>query len=60
MPTAFDGTPVPEFLPDMPCGGTPSWDYKSECGYRCDSCNAVIGSSGQSDECKFLNEEKET
>ena len=55
MPRAFDGTRVPERLDRMPCGGVPEWDYPSECSYRCNECNAIIGSMGQSDRCKELN-----
>ena len=39
----------------MPCGGVPHPDYGAGYGYRCDLCNAVIGSVGQSDKCKEAN-----
>lgn len=39
----------------MPCGGVPYPDYGAGYGYRCDLCNAVIGSVGQSDKCKEEN-----
>ncbi len=55
MPKAFDGTVVPEFLPKMACGGTPRWDYDTECSYRCEDCFAVPGSIGQSQTCKDIN-----
>jgi len=55
MAVAFDGTVVPERLPIQTCGGTPYFDHDSGYAYRCDSCNAVIGSVGQSDQCKELN-----
>ena len=57
MPVSFDGCRVPEELPRMKCGGTPMWDYPSAYSYRCDTCNAVIGSIGQSDICKELNKD---
>ena len=59
MPKAFDGTQVPEKLEKMNCGGTPLWDYPSECGYRCDACMAMIGSVGQPERCKELNKVKD-
>lgn len=49
------GTSVVDELPEMPCGGIPIFDYCTGYGYRCDLCNAVIGSVAQSNECKFLN-----
>jgi hypothetical protein len=55
MPIAFDGTVVPNKLPQMSCGGIPEWDFPSECYYRCDTCGAVIGSIGQSMNCKAIN-----
>jgi hypothetical protein len=36
----------------LPCGGTAFFDYESGCSYRCSTCYAVIGSIGQSKECK--------
>lgn len=39
----------------MPCGGVPYPDYPAGIGYRCDLCDAVIGSSGQSNICKEKN-----
>jgi len=54
---AIDGSPVPSILPTMNCGGTPVFDQESGMSYRCDLCFAVIGSIGQSDECKRMNAE---
>jgi hypothetical protein len=59
MPMSFDGTPVPERLPMMNCGGTPEWDYPSQMSYRCDTCMAVIGSIAQPNICKIVNSIKE-
>lgn len=58
MPIAFDGTVVPASLPKMNCGGIPVWDYDSEAGYICNSCFVVIGSVGQSDYCKKINQQR--
>ena len=55
MAIAFDGTRAPDRLPTQTCGGTPLFDHESGYAYRCDLCNAVIGSVGQSDRCKELN-----
>lgn len=52
-------TMVDARLPTLPCGGTPLWDAPSECGYRCDLCNAIIGSVGQSPKCVELNKNGE-
>ena len=57
MTRAFDGTPTPVELPIMSCGGTPMFDFPSGCSYRCDLCNAVIGSVGQPRRCKELNKD---
>lgn len=57
LAVAFDGTRVPYELAKMNCGGTPLFDHGSGYAYRCDMCNAVIGSVGQSDRCKELNTE---
>ncbi len=35
----------------MPCGGTGYFDHASGFSYRCDTCNAVIGSIGMPREC---------
>ena len=59
MARAFDGTLVPDQLAVMTCGGTPLFDEESGCAYRCDTCFAVIGSIGQSDECKEMNKEQD-
>ena len=50
MPYAFDGTRVPE-LTVAPCGQPARWDYGSECSYRCEACNATIGSIGMPKTC---------
>ena len=55
MAIAFDGTVVPLYLTVMSCGGQPVFDEDSGMSYRCDTCFAVIGSIGQSDNCKDLN-----
>ena len=57
MPKAFDGTIVEAQLPQQPCGGTPIFDHGSGYAYRCNQCNAIIGSVGQSDRCKRINEQ---
>ena len=51
MPKSFDGCHVPEYQDTLPCGGRPHWDYGSAAGYRCDTCNAMIGSIGMPKEC---------
>lgn len=54
---AIDGTRVPTYLDKMPCGGRPRFDSGSGYGYRCTTCNAVIGSVGQPRSCKEINSE---
>lgn len=56
MAIAFDGTQVPDRLSTQNCGGTPIFDCSAGYGYRCDLCYAIIGSIGQSDKCKELND----
>lgn len=47
----------PRALKTMPCGGTPIADMGSSIGaYMCDVCFAVIGSIGQPQSCKDMNE----
>lgn len=53
---AFDGTLVPAALDRMNCGGVPVFDRESGMSYRCDKCWAVIGSIGQPQSCKDMNE----
>lgn len=53
---AFDGTLVPSVLDRMNCGGVPVFDRESGMSYRCDKCWAVIGSVGQPQSCKDMNE----
>ena len=53
---AFDGTLVPSVLDRMNCGGLPVFDRESGMSYRCDKCWAVIGSVGQPQSCKDMNE----
>lgn len=36
----------------LPCGGTAYFDESSGVSYRCDTCNAVVGSIGQPSRCK--------
>ena len=36
----------------MPCGGTAYFDESSGISYRCDTCNAVIGSIGMPQSCR--------
>jgi hypothetical protein len=52
----LDGALVPHSLKQMNCGGIPVFDIESGISYRCDQCFAVIGSIGQPDRCKQLNE----
>lgn len=52
---AFDGTLVPAVLARMNCGGVPVFDRESGMSYRCDKCFAVIGSIGQSQQCKDMS-----
>jgi hypothetical protein len=35
-----------------PCGGTARFDEGSGFGYRCEDCNAVLGSIGQPASCR--------
>jgi hypothetical protein len=57
MTITVDGHRVPAILDQMPCGGTPIFDHESGTySYRCDSCFAVIGSIGQPQSCKDINE----
>lgn len=53
--TAF-GDYVEYRLEPMNCGGTPVFDTGSGCAYRCERCGAVIGSKGQPQRCKDMNE----
>ena len=57
MPIAIDGSRVPGTLTRMPCGGVPHFDNDSGYAYRCDTCFAVLGSVGQSNQCKELNKD---
>lgn len=43
-------------LDRMNCGGVPVFDRESGMSYRCDKCWAVIGSVGQPQSCKDMNE----
>lgn len=52
---SIHGAMVDYELPEMNCGGIPLFDTGAGYGYRCDMCNAVIGSVAQSDECKEMN-----
>lgn len=55
MAIAIDGSVAPDFLPAMPCGGVPVFDDASGYAYRCDKCNAVIGSVAQPKRCVEIN-----
>lgn len=59
MGISFDGIKVPDRLEKMACGGTPLFDEGSMCSYRCDTCFATIGSIGQSQTCKDINDDAE-
>lgn len=48
---AFDGSPV-SLYQYLPCGPRATFDHGSGHSYRCDNCGAVVGSIGQSQECK--------
>jgi len=36
----------------LPCGGVAYFDESSGISYRCEHCNAVVGSIGQPQQCK--------
>lgn len=36
----------------LPCGGVAYWDESSQISYRCEQCNAVVGSINQPKHCK--------
>ena len=36
----------------LPCGGVAEFDHSSGISYRCEMCNAVVGSVGQPRSCK--------
>jgi len=59
MPTAFDGTKVPESI-SIPCGGETHFDEDSGYSYRCWSCMAIVGSVGMPSRCKQLMDENVT
>lgn len=45
---------------NLPCGATAHFCYEAGYGYRCTSCNAVVGSVGMPRECKLaLDKENE-
>lgn len=48
---AFDGSPTPLYQ-YLPCGNRATFDHDSGMSYRCDQCWAVVGSIGQSQECR--------
>lgn len=53
----FEYSPI-----DLPCGAVAEFDFGSGIGYRCTSCNAVVGSIGMPRGCYDLmrnEEEKE-
>lgn len=39
---------------DAPCGATAYFDIGSGIGYRCEECEAIIGSIGMPRECRTL------
>lgn len=39
-------------LMHLPCGSQANFDYSSGIGYRCEMCNAVVGSVGMPRDCK--------
>jgi len=49
---------VPEYA-DAPCGNIAYFDEGSGIGYRCESCNAIIGSVGMPRACKALMDMEE-
>lgn len=52
----FDsGVPEPQPI-DLPCGSIAYFDTGSGFSYRCDTCNATVGSIGMPRECKKLFE----
>lgn len=55
MGKAIDGSFAQDSLPTLACGGTPLFDHGSGISYRCDTCNAVIGSIAQPSRCVELN-----
>jgi hypothetical protein len=36
----------------LPCGGVAEFDHSSGISYRCEMCNAVVGSMGQPRSCR--------
>lgn len=44
----------------LPCGGQASFDVSSGIGYRCETCNAVLGSIRQPRACKEEDEKYRT
>lgn len=36
----------------LPCGGVAEFDHSSGISYRCEMCNAVVGSVGQPTSCQ--------
>lgn len=60
MAIAIDGSVAADFLPEMPCGGVPVFDKGSGYAYRCDKCNAVIGSVAQPKHCVETNRSMRT
>lgn len=47
-------------LMPLPCGGIAYFDDDSGIGYRCSTCNAIVGSIGQPKHCKEEAEKYET
>jgi len=44
---------------DLPCGGQAYFDHGAGFGYRCEVCNAVVGSIGMPRQCATLLKEEE-
>lgn len=40
----------------LPCGGIAVFDESSGIGYRCEMCMSVVGSIGQPQECKDIDQ----
>ena len=40
----------------LPCGGTANFDWSSGISYRCEDCGSVVGSIGQPQSCKDVDQ----
>jgi len=52
---AIDESTVPGTI-KLACGATAIWDTSSLIAYRCQSCFAVVGSAGQPNQCRELEQ----